>query len=82
MKITEQEVRYVAALANLNKLVKENLTANAARLEPVLVAGLWGSSGQLATGPVAVFLLLIPGWAPFAQAPLAGSPKFQRYSSS
>jgi 4-aminobutyrate aminotransferase-like enzyme len=37
---TGNPVCCAAALANLKKLVKENLTANAARLEPVLVAGL------------------------------------------
>jgi len=37
---TGNPVCCAAALANLKKLMKENLAANAARLEPVLVAGL------------------------------------------
>ncbi len=37
---TGNPVCCAAALANLKKMVKENVTANAARLEPVLLAGL------------------------------------------
>ena len=37
---TGNPVCCAAALANLKKLVKENITANAARLEPMLLAGL------------------------------------------